>query len=372
MPIVPAPGPPNRRRADAVSADPNPEPAAAVPVPTLGSRRSRARLRRLGWSDEWDARYRMATATGGCPTTPDSRVADGDLTQRADGGGDPHAGRSPGGTSQGRRSLPRWPPTGGHPRPVQRSFVPARVTGVDGSSCGCLAPTGPTRATAGPGLAPVAGDWVVLNGAELVSVLPRASVVRRGRGPDDVRGEVLAANVDLVLVVQAFSPELTLARTERLLALATAGSATPVLVLSQIDRAPDGGALRSVLADLAVLAESCPGTAVIGVSARPGDCGTHRLRTLLAGSVAAVFGPPGCGKSTLVDVLSGRAPLARVGAALVPLPGGGALIDTPGCDPAVPDWLAERYVSRLRAAQRGRWRVGAAAGRRLRPIAGGA
>ena len=370
MSVVPAPGLPDRRRANAASADPAPEPTAAGPVPTLGSRRSRARLRRLGWSDEWDARYRMATATGRCPTTPDSRVADGDLTQSVDGSGDPRAGRSPGGTPEGPWPLPRWPPSGGHLAPERRSFVPARVTDVDGSSCGCLAPTGPTRATVGPGQAPVAGDWAVMSGTELITVLPRTSVVRRGCGPDDVRGEVLAANVDLVLVVQAFSPDLTLARTERLLALATAGAATPVLVLSQLDRAPDGAAARSALADLAVLAESCPGTAVVGISARPGDRGMHRLRTLLLGSVAAVFGPPGAGKSTVVDVLCGAAP--RAGATLVPLPGGGALIDTPGCDPDAPDWLAERYVSRLRAAQRARWRAGSSSGRRLRPLAGGA
>lgn len=272
-------------------------------------------------------------------------------------------------------------------------FVPARVTDVDGPTCGCLTPTGPVRATVPPGRTPVAGDWAVLSGTELAGLLPRESVVRRGGGPADVRGEVLAANVDLVLVVQAFSPELTPQRTERLLALAAAGSATPVLVLSRVDLAPDGAAVRSVLADLAVLAESCPGTAVVGVGTTPGHPGVRSLRALLAGSVTAVFGPPGSGKSDLVDALSGGAlfgggPIgpgatgragagagawsAPGGATLVPLAGGGALIDTPGCDPDAPDWLAERYLSRLRAAQRARWRAGSASGRPLRPLAGGA
>ena len=235
------------------------------------------------------------------------------------------------------------------------------------------------RATVTPGHTPVAGDWGVLDGDRLVAILPRESVVRRGCGPDDVRGEILATNVDLVLVVQAFCPTPTPERTERLLALAAAASATPVLVLSQVDRAPDGAAVRSALADLAVLAESCPGTHVVGVSTvpgHPGAAGLQRLRTLLPGlpaaRAAAVVGPPGCGRSSLVDALSGGAPRAGVGSALVPLPGGGALVDTPGIDPVGPDWLAERYVSRLRAAQRTRWRAASGTGRRLRPLAGGA
>ncbi|WP_344651650.1 GTPase RsgA [Cryptosporangium japonicum] len=246
------------------------------------------------------------------------------------------------------------------------------MTDVAGSECGCLTPAGPVRALARPGLTPVAGDWAVLSGPDLLTVLPRQTVVRRGRGPDDVRGEVLAANADLVLVVQAFTPELTPARTEKLLALATAGSAMPVLVLSQLDRAPDGAAARSVLADLAVLAESCPGTPVLGLSTAPGYLGLQRLRTLIAGSVTAVFGEPGCGKTSLVEALTGTAPAGTGGAHLVPLPGGGAVIDTPGCDPDAPDWLAERYLSRLRAAQRARWRAASVSRRRLRPLAGGA
>ncbi|SHM46825.1 GTPase RsgA [Cryptosporangium aurantiacum] len=252
------------------------------------------------------------------------------------------------------------------------------MTDVDGTHCGCLAATGPVRAVAGPELMPVAGDWAVLSGDEIVTILPRTSTVRHSRGADDVRGEVLAANVDLVLVMQAFSADLTPDRTERLLALAAASAATPVLVLSQVDLAPSGAALRSVLADLAILAESCPGTRVVGISTipdHPGAAGLHRLRALLPSSpacAAAVVGPAGCGKSTTVDALSGGAPRAGTGSALVPLPGGGVLVDTPGCAANEPDWLAERYLSRLRAAQRERWRAGPQPRRRLRPLAGGA
>ncbi|MFI5956902.1 GTPase RsgA [Cryptosporangium sp. NPDC051539] len=223
-------------------------------------------------------------------------------------------------------------------------------------------------------LFPVVGDWAVLAGDDLIAVLPRASAVRRGRGPDDVRGEVLAANPDVVLVVLAFSPDLTPEPVERMLALAAASGADPVLVLSQVDLAPDGAVLRSVLADLAVLAENCPGTPVVGVSTvpgHPGEAGLPRLRRLLpVATTAAVVGPPGSGKTALVDALAGTGS----GSGLVLLPGGGVLLDTPGCAAGEPgtdaDWLAERYLTRTRAASRARWRAGPRGGRR--PLAGGA
>ncbi|WP_170323951.1 GTPase RsgA [Cryptosporangium phraense] len=271
--------------------------------------------------------------------------------------------------------------------------VPGRVAGIDDSGCRCLTAAGPVLALPGPDVVPVVGDWGLLTGDDLVAVLPRASAVRHGRGPDDVRGEVLAANADVVLVVVAFADGLTPEPIERLLGLAAASGAAPVLVLSQVDRAPDGPRLRSVLADLAVLAEGCPGTPVVGVSTvpgHPGEAGLARLRRLLpVATTAAVIGAPGAGKTTLVDVLGGRNIEAghpdggragaghpgggRPGGGLVPLPGGGVLLDTPGCPAGGPgggaDWLAERYLIRSRAASRARWRAGP---RGRRGLAGGA
>src|SRR5947209_5222400 len=108
-------------------------------------------------------------------------------------------------------------------------------------------------------------------------------------------------------------------------------------------RAGLGGALlaqvaRDPLADLAQGAE------VIAVSARRGT-GLDRLRPLVArGRTLALLGPSGAGKSTLVNALAGttvmvtqairradgRGRHTTTQRALIPLPDGGAVLDTPG------------------------------------------
>src|SRR5437588_648223 len=83
-------------------------------------------------------------------------------------------------------------------------------------------------------------------------------------------------------------------RVDRLLALAWASGAQPLVILTKADlvRRPE-----QVVAQLADLA---PGAEVIAVSARRGT-GLDRLRPLVArGRTLALLGPSGAGKSTLV------------------------------------------------------------------------
>jgi ribosome biogenesis GTPase len=86
------------------------------------------------------------------------------------------------------------------------------------------------------------------------------------------------------------------------------------------------------------------GTEVVVVSARTGT-GLERVRQLVTSGVTlGLLGPSGAGKSTLVNALAGATvmvtqPIRRADGrgrhttayrALVPLPGGGAVLDTPG------------------------------------------
>jgi ribosome biogenesis GTPase len=154
-------------------------------------------------------------------------------------------------------------------------------------------------------------------------------VVRRDPAAG-VAEEVLAANVDLVMVVAA--PGRETAQVERLLALACRSGARPVLVLAKADRCPDWG--TDVATELRLLAALAPGVPAYAVSCWTG-AGLDGVAALLRpGRTAALLGPPGAGKSTLVHRLAGRDLLAASGAGagrqLVTLAGGALLIDTPG------------------------------------------
>jgi ribosome biogenesis GTPase / thiamine phosphate phosphatase len=206
--------------------------------------------------------------------------------------------------------------------------------------------TGRLRHLAGPCVAgpPAVGDWVCLparaaarDGApvRIQAVLPRrTAVVRRPPGAAAAE-EVLAANVDLVLVVAAPGREVDPAGVERLLAVACRSGARPVLVLAKADRCPEWG--TDVAGELRLLAALAPGVEAFPVSCWTGE-GLARVAALLRpGGTAVLLGPAGVGKSTLANRLAGRDLLAtgEVRAAvphrqLLTLAGGALLIDTPG------------------------------------------
>lgn len=178
------------------------------------------------------------------------------------------------------------------------------------------------------------GDWVVVRDGVIVAVLPRRTTLERG-DPERGKIQVLAANVDVVLVV-APADRLHLGRVERELALAWQSGAVPFVVFTKVDLAASGA--------LSELQARCGSVDVLAVSALSRVGLDELAATLLPNRTAVLLGPSGAGKSTLVNALVGRAVLATgpVRAAdhrgrhttstrqLVNLPGGGMLIDTPG------------------------------------------
>jgi ribosome biogenesis GTPase len=162
------------------------------------------------------------------------------------------------------------------------------------------------------------------------------------RAPGTAAGEqVLAANVDLVLVVVAPGRDANPRRVERLLALAWESGAQPVVVLGRADLCPDWG--TDVATELAALAAVAPGTEVLALSCYTGQ-GVAEIAALLGpGRTGVLLGSSGVGKSTLVNRLAGRDLLATgevrddgkgrhttTTRQLVVLAGGGLMIDTPG------------------------------------------
>jgi ribosome biogenesis GTPase / thiamine phosphate phosphatase len=185
---------------------------------------------------------------------------------------------------------------------------------------------------------PVTGDWVEIDpGGAISAVLERrGTLVRRAAG-GATAAQVLAANVDLALVVESL-PDPNERRAERLAALALAGGVPAALVLTKSDLAEDGQSVAARMARRLGLADA------VAVSAYDGS-GIGILRKLLVpGQTAALIGRSGAGKSTLVNALlgedrqatqpvrtgDGRGRHTTVTRELIELPDGALIVDTPG------------------------------------------
>ncbi len=237
--------------------------------------------------------------------------------------------------------------------PYAEQHTPARVTRVDRGACDALGAGGPLRltlsgallaaATADPVATPCVGDWVAVRHwsdervtAEAV-LSRRTAFVRAAVTPGRSYGQILAANVDLAVVVEGLHPEPDLGRIERFLALAWGSGATPVVVLTKADLVPDADGWRE---DVAAAA---PGVEVLVVSSATGAGLDAVQAQVAAGRTLALLGPSGAGKSTLANALSGEVVMltrelradgkgrhTTVHRELLLLPGGGLVVDTPG------------------------------------------
>jgi ribosome biogenesis GTPase / thiamine phosphate phosphatase len=192
---------------------------------------------------------------------------------------------------------------------------------------------------------PAVGDWVALDApvggqTTVRAVLARRTAFVRTAASDQHRvseRQVVAANVDVVFLVSALAEDFNLRRIERYLVLAWESGARPAVVLTKADLCADvDGAVREV-ESVAI------GVAVHAVSNVTGE-GVDELRPYFAGnSTVAALGSSGVGKSTLINLLSGRE-VAATGEVrhdgrgrhttarreLLPVPGGGFFLDTPG------------------------------------------
>jgi ribosome biogenesis GTPase / thiamine phosphate phosphatase len=220
---------------------------------------------------------------------------------------------------------------------------PARVMRVDRGRLSVMTGQGEQRAVPATSLygselaGPAVGDWVGLRGELAVTVLPRSSAFVRTVAGRTSAAQVVAANLDVVLVVDALTGEARLRRVERYLAVAWSSGATPVVVLTKADLCDD------VAATVEAVREDALGVDVLAVSSVTGE-GLEGLRALLGpGRTAAMVGPSGVGKSSLVNALAGRAVAGTreirddgrgrhttTARELHLLPGGGLLVDTPG------------------------------------------
>jgi ribosome biogenesis GTPase len=194
-----------------------------------------------------------------------------------------------------------------------------------------------------PAAYPTVGDWVALDAhdpgnAIVHGLLPRRTVIRRLNPGRRTEAQVVAANIDIGLIVTSMNQEFEPRRIERYLAAVWESGARPAVVLSKADLADDPDAYR-------MRAEgTAPGVPILLISAVTG-AGVNEVRALLArGRTVVAIGSSGVGKSTLVNALAGRELMAvrevRLDddrgrhttrrRQLMVLPDGSLILDTPG------------------------------------------
>jgi ribosome biogenesis GTPase len=224
----------------------------------------------------------------------------------------------------------------------ERGLVPARVATQHRGGFELVAEDGEWAGVPAGTLEelPAVGDWVAAaplrdeQKAVIEAVLPRRTAFTRSDPWSDAE-EVVAANVDTVLVVTAVGRDFNPRRLERYLAAAHESGADPVVLVNKADLEPDTAAVAQAQA-------AAPGVPVHLVSAKAGTGLEQLAPYLVRGRTVALLGSSGVGKSTLANRLAGtdlataevredeRGRHTTTRRQLVPLPGGGLLLDTPG------------------------------------------
>lgn len=187
---------------------------------------------------------------------------------------------------------------------------------------------------------PAVGDWVAAKPvgadfARMEAVLPRRTQFSRRAAGTAQYEQVIATNVDLALVVCGLDGDFNLRRLERYLVLSRESGGETAVILNKADLCTDTAARLEAVARIA------PEVPVVALSA---EQSVDPLRALVRGRTVVLLGSSGAGKSTIANGLLGDDRLATnavrasdsrgrhttTSRMLMPLPDGGAIIDTPG------------------------------------------
>ena len=185
---------------------------------------------------------------------------------------------------------------------------------------------------------PTVGDWLLLerDSRKPVRRLERSSLFRR-MAPGAKQVQLIAANIDNVLIVTSCNHDFNLSRIERYLALVKEAGCRACVVATKADLSDAHEPYREALQNYRDLP-------MILVNALDRESVEPLRDYCRSGETLALLGSSGVGKSTLLNSLAGAELTATAGIreddskgrhttrhrALYAIPGGGLLLDSPG------------------------------------------
>jgi len=197
---------------------------------------------------------------------------------------------------------------------------------------------------------PAVGDWVAISEADkehavIQKVLPRKTIIKRRRGDKNRIGEknetqIIAANIDVALIIESVDRDYNLNRIERYFAIARDSDIKPAVILNKIDLISE----EELNLKLSQIKNRLGDVDIIPTSTLT-DEGLAELKEYIAkGKTYCFLGSSGVGKSSLINKLlreriiktgsvssySGRGKHVTTSREMYFLADGGIVIDNPG------------------------------------------